>query len=68
MIVVLLRQSWNSDVVEPFEFEEFLSQYQILIERDPLRTILDIPSGDIEVEVIERPIRSVKPIVPEEAL
>lgn len=59
-------QSWTSDIVEPFDFEDFLSQYQLLIDRDPLRNILDIPLGDVEVEIIERPIRTLRPIVPEE--
>lgn len=61
-------QSWTNDVAEPLDFEEFLNGYQNLIDRDPLRTILDIPQGDVEVEVIERPIRTLKPIVPEEKM
>lgn len=38
----------------------------MLIDRDPLRNILDIPPGDLVVETIERPIRTIKPIIPEE--
>lgn len=52
--------------MEPFDYEDFVSQYQLLIDRDPLRNILDIPLGDVEVELIERPIRTIRPIVPEE--
>nr|CAH7724340.1 unnamed protein product [Callosobruchus chinensis] len=58
--------SWTNDVAEPLDFEEFLSGYQNLIDRDPLRSILDIPPGDVEVEVIERPIRTLQLVVPEE--
>lgn len=61
-------QSWTHDVAEPLDFEEFIHGYQILIDRDPLRSILDIPQGDVEVEIVERPIRTVKPIIPEENL
>ncbi|KAJ8913567.1 hypothetical protein NQ315_017118 [Exocentrus adspersus] len=60
--------SWNIDVIEPLDFEEFVSGYQNLIDRDPLRSILDVPQGDVEVEIIERPIRTLQPIVPEEKL
>lgn len=61
-------QSWTHDVVEPLDFEEFIHGYQNLIDRDPLRSILEVPHGDVEVENIERPIRTLKPIVPEENL
>ena len=54
--------------MDPIDFEEFLSQYQNLIDRDPLRSILDVPHGDVEVDVIERPIRTLNPILPEEKL
>ncbi|CAH0558208.1 unnamed protein product [Brassicogethes aeneus] len=60
--------SWTNDVVEPLDYEEFVSQYQLLIDRDPLRHILDVPHSDVEVDIIERPIRTLQPIVPEEKL
>ncbi|KAJ8985495.1 hypothetical protein NQ317_015034 [Molorchus minor] len=60
--------SWTNDVVEPLDFEEFVNVYQNLIDRDPLRSILDIPQGDVEVEVIEKPIRTLQPIIPEEKI
>ncbi|CAG9858416.1 unnamed protein product [Phyllotreta striolata] len=59
---------WMSEVVEPLEFEDFLQSYQNLIDRDPLRSILDIPQGDVEVEIIDRPIRTIRPILPEEKI
>jgi hypothetical protein len=61
-------QSWTNDVVDPVDFEEFLGQYQNLIDRDPLRSILDVPQGDVEVDIIERPIRTLQPLLPEEKL
>jgi hypothetical protein len=60
--------SWTNDVVDPVDFEEFLGQYQNLIDRDPLRSILDVPQGDVEVDIIERPIRTLQPLLPEEKL
>ncbi|KAF5303063.1 hypothetical protein FQR65_LT08392 [Abscondita terminalis] len=57
---------WLNDSAEPMDYEDFLNQYQLLIDRDPLRSILDFPYGDVELEVIQRPIRTLKPIVPEE--
>ncbi|XP_044752960.1 dedicator of cytokinesis protein 7 [Coccinella septempunctata] len=60
--------TWSNDLVEPFDFEEFVGQYQLLIDKDPLRNILEVPHGDVEVDVIERPIRTVQPVVPEEKI
>ncbi|XP_022913566.1 dedicator of cytokinesis protein 7 [Onthophagus taurus] len=60
--------NWTYDVVEPFDYEEFLLQYQILIEREPLRGILDFPPNDVDIKYIERPIRTLQPIIPEEKL
>lgn len=55
-----------NDAVEPMDYEDFLCQYQLLIDRDPLRTMLDFPYGDVELEIIKRPIRTLKPCIPEE--
>ncbi|KAK9712392.1 C2 domain in Dock180 and Zizimin protein [Popillia japonica] len=60
--------SWVYDIIEPLDYEDFLAQYQVLIERDPLRSILDVPLGDVDVKIIERPIRTLAPIIPEEDL
>lgn len=54
--------------MEPFDFEEFVGQYQLLIDKDPLRNILEVPHRDVEVDVIERPIRTIQPVVPEEKM
>ena len=37
------------DVVDPLDYEDFIQQHQLLIDRDPLRTMLDFPVNDIEV-------------------
>ncbi|KAK5645751.1 hypothetical protein RI129_004215 [Pyrocoelia pectoralis] len=57
---------WMNDSAEPMDYEDYLNQYQLLIDRDPLRSMLDFPYGDVELEIIQRPIRTLKPIIPEE--
>ncbi|KAH1002867.1 hypothetical protein HUJ04_008902 [Dendroctonus ponderosae] len=60
--------SWAQEIVEPLDFEEFVGAYQQVLDRDPLRCILDVPLGDVQVDVIERPLRTLRPILPEEKL
>ncbi|XP_066258807.1 dedicator of cytokinesis protein 7 [Euwallacea similis] len=60
--------SWTNDIADPLDFEEFLSAYQLVIDRDPLRSILDVPQGDVQVDLIDRPLRTLQPILPEERL
>lgn len=40
----------------------------MLIERDPLSSMLDFPPGDVEVTYIPRHIRTLHPVIPEEKL
>ncbi|KAE8748545.1 hypothetical protein FOCC_FOCC004721 [Frankliniella occidentalis] len=56
------------DVVDPLDYEDFIQQHQLLIDRDPLRPMLDFPVNDIEVGVIPRKIRTEAPVLPEEPL
>ncbi|CAG9768957.1 unnamed protein product [Ceutorhynchus assimilis] len=60
--------SWTHEIVEPLDFEEFVGAYQLVIDRDPLRCILDVPQGDVQVDIIERPVRTLKHILPEEKI
>lgn len=55
-----------SEIVEPVDYEDFLIQHYNLLSRDPLRSILDFPTGDVQVKVIPRKIRTVDHIVPTE--
>lgn len=55
-----------NELAEPLDYEDFLCQYQLLIDRDPLRSMLDFPANYVELEVIKRPIRTLQPIIPEE--
>ncbi|KAK7862685.1 hypothetical protein R5R35_000927 [Gryllus longicercus] len=56
------------DAVDPLDYEEFIQQHQLLIDRDPLHDVLDFPQNDIEVVVLPRKIRTADPVVPEEPL
>ncbi|KAL1514145.1 hypothetical protein ABEB36_003452 [Hypothenemus hampei] len=68
LISPLSSSGWTQDIVEPLDFEEFVNAYQLVIDRDPLRPILDVPAGDVQVDIIERPLRTLRPILPEEKL
>lgn len=57
-----------TDIVDPLDYEEFLLQHQMLINRDPLRDILDFPANDIEVCIIPRKVRTIDLPVPKEPL
>ncbi|KAK0179557.1 hypothetical protein PV327_005299 [Microctonus hyperodae] len=54
--------------IDPLDYEDFLVQHQSIIERDPLRSILDFPQTDIELKVIKRKLRTEEPVVPLESL
>lgn len=56
------------EVLEPLDYEEFLVQHQSVLDRDPLRPILDFPLGDVELRIVKRKIRTEEPIVPYESL
>lgn len=53
---------------EPVDYEDFLNQHLLIIERDPLRSILDFPPDDVELRVVKRKIRTESPIIPFESL
>jgi len=52
--------------VEPVDYEDFLQQHQGMVNRDPLRDVLEFPEGDVEVGIVGRKIRTEMLIVPEE--
>jgi len=53
------------DVVEPLDFEELLAVYQTVIERDPLRHILEFPFDSIQLELVRRYVRTLAPVIPQ---
>ncbi|CAG2058194.1 unnamed protein product [Timema podura] len=55
------------DVVDPLDYEEFIQQHQLLLDRDPLHHVLDFPENDIRVGIVPRKIRTLSPVVPEES-
>ncbi|XP_017855271.1 dedicator of cytokinesis protein 7 [Drosophila busckii] len=56
----------QSQLTEPLDYEDFLAQHVNIINRDPLKHILDIPQGDVSVKTIPRKIRTVEHIKPKE--
>ncbi|KAL1463566.1 hypothetical protein WDU94_015306 [Cyamophila willieti] len=57
-----------TDVVDPIDYEDFLLQQSLLIDRDPLKQLLEFPVDDIQVCVLPRKIRTLKPLLPKEPL
>lgn len=53
------------DVVEPPDFEELVAVYQNVIERDPLRQILEFPFDSIQLERVRRCVRTLAPVIPQ---
>lgn len=56
------------DFVDPIDYEDFIQQYQMLIDRHPLRSIIDFPSNDIQVFIEPKKMRTKQPILPKEPL
>ncbi|XP_066298679.1 dedicator of cytokinesis protein 7-like isoform X4 [Branchiostoma lanceolatum] len=54
-----------TDVVEPLDFEDFVSQHQNTLEKEQLREFLDFPVDDLEIGVVPREIRTLEPCVPQ---
>ncbi|KAI0241313.1 Dedicator of cytokinesis protein 7 [Lamellibrachia satsuma] len=59
-------QSIPQGGVEPPDFEEFLYQHQNAIDRDPMRHLLEFPPDDVRVELLQRTVRTVSPVMPEQ--
>lgn len=53
------------DVVDPPDFEEVVEQQRYIMDRDPIRHLLEYPDDDLEVRLVPRKCRTIAPIVPE---
>lgn len=63
------RSSYSPcDIVDPPDFEDFILQHQSVIDRDPLRSIIDFPSNDIQISIEPRKMRTKKAIMPKEPI
>ncbi|KAF7997149.1 hypothetical protein HCN44_005426 [Aphidius gifuensis] len=56
------------EILEPLDYEDFLIQHQAILDREPLRQILDFPPGDVELRIIKRKIKTEEPIIPSESI
>ena len=54
------------DVIEPLDFEEYMTAQQTLLERDPMKHLLEFPTDDIMVSQLPPKCRTTEPILPEE--
>ncbi|XKL65388.1 hypothetical protein PGB90_008808 [Kerria lacca] len=54
------------DIVDPLDYEDFIHQHQMMIDRHPLRSIIDFPSNDVQVFIESRKLRTKQPILPKE--
>uniref|UniRef100_A0A8C2Q7I7 Dedicator of cytokinesis 6 n=1 Tax=Cyprinus carpio TaxID=7962 RepID=A0A8C2Q7I7_CYPCA len=58
--------SLGSEVVEPVDYEEYVSSHPPGAEPGPLRQLLEFPSDDLELLLQERECTTIEPPVPEE--
>lgn len=54
-----------TETVEPLNYEEFVEVHADVISRDSLKEMIVIPADDIEVCLVQRKIRTTKPILPD---
>ncbi|KAI1280634.1 Dedicator of cytokinesis protein 7 [Halotydeus destructor] len=54
-----------SDVVDPVNFEEYLEDNLKILSEDPHKDLYSFPSDDIDVCIIPRKVRTVRPILPD---
>lgn len=54
-----------SDVVDPLNFEKYLTDHSDLISKDAHKDLLAFPPDDIEVCLVGRKIRTGRPILPD---
>ena len=52
-------------MTEPADFEEFLESHQLELASDELRDLLDAPPDDIDVGIVQRRYRTVRPLAPD---
>lgn len=53
-------------MVEPVDFEEFLSSHALGVEPGPLRQLMEFPPDDLELRLQERECMTLEPALPEE--
>ncbi|XP_077590257.1 dedicator of cytokinesis protein 7 isoform X1 [Stigmatopora nigra] len=55
-----------TEVVEPVDFEEYVSNHPPGVESGPLRQLLDFPSDDLELQHMDKECTTLEPPLPEE--
>lgn len=55
-----------TEVVEPVDFEEYVSSHAPVPEPGPLRQLMEFPSDDLELILQDRECTTLEPALPEE--
>jgi hypothetical protein len=63
----LSQHAVDGGVVEPLDYEEFVTHQTRMGDRDPCGHMLEFPRDDIDVKVVPRKIRTMGHVLPEEA-
>ncbi|XP_074640781.1 dedicator of cytokinesis protein 7-like [Tubulanus polymorphus] len=53
------------DVVKPLDYEDYIQQNQVTIDKDPMKDLVGFPADDIEVTLLPKQCRTIAPIIPE---
>ena len=51
--------------MKALDYEDYVTQHQMSIEKDPMRELLEFPNDDIEVKLLPKECRTIAPIIPE---
>lgn len=64
--LVLTRQLPLTEVVEPVDFEEYVSSHAPGVEPGPLRELLEFPPDDLELLHLDKECTTLEPPLPDE--
>lgn len=61
-----IRKISQTKIVDPLDFEKYITENQPFAENDPDSKLLEFPDDDIEVTTIQRQHRTVHPYIPKD--
>ena len=64
-LLLFLAQATLTEMVDSIDLEDYLNEQKDLINKDNQKQLLDFPYDDIEVCVVPRKLRTLKPILPD---
>lgn len=66
LFFILDRQLPLTEVVEPVDFEEYVSNHALGVEPGPLRQLMEFPQDDLELLHLDKECTTLEPPLPEE--